>query len=83
MTPDLDAALAAVRAHEPAITLGNPGVVERGDEIWIYLEHPPRSSIADGEIYTTYIVRMRAGTAIHLTHVRSRRGANGDSTLPP
>ena len=48
MTPDLDAALAAVRAHEPAITLGNPGVVERGDEIWIYLEHPPRSSIADG-----------------------------------
>jgi hypothetical protein len=41
--------------------------------------------VADGAVYTTFVVVLAKDTeaVIRVLHYRSRKGADGDDTLPP
>ena len=88
MTLDLARYLDAIRRYMPArtaVTAADSTFADRGAELVLYVNDPPRAAVALGDSYLTFVVTIDRASAepVRVTHFRSRKGANGDETLPP
>ncbi|MGE5185447.1 MAG: hypothetical protein ACM31C_25460 [Acidobacteriota bacterium] len=88
MSDDLEPYLAAIRAYAPAhagVTAAAHWWTDIDGRRALYVEDPPRDHVALGDVYVTFRLEVdrELGSVARITYYRSRKGANGDDTLPP
>jgi hypothetical protein len=88
LVKNIEQCLEAIRKYSPkhqTVSDAECWASDVGKELWVYVNDPPRDEVVENGIYYTFVVRIDPTTekVLRVTHYRSKKGAKGDSTLPP